>query len=61
MTGAGVKKRKKAGKKPYYRGCAACGLLESDNLVDGKRVPFRLDNEKRLICATCPLEPIEWD
>jgi hypothetical protein len=45
--------------KPHRRSCAACGLLETKNVVDGKVVPFRLDAEKRPICATCPLEVVD--
>ena len=45
--------------KLHRRSCAACGLLETENVVDGKVVPLRLDAEKRPICATCPEEPYD--
>ena len=51
------KKKAKSAKPLHLRSCAACGLWDSENLVDGRIVPLRPDNEGRLICATCPLEP----
>ena len=60
MSEAPKKKKKAKSAKPLHqRSCAACGLWETDNIVDGKRVPFRLDSEKRLICATCPVEVLD--